>query len=280
MSNITVRQGTQIISLNGSCELDAEGTREALVLSAGGLFAAYQAGIYKALWPHWRPDIVVGASAGALNGWMVASDIHPDALIEQWLDPLAAGIVRFRERFSLRHGYFDREPLLEKARSMQRDYLPRLPLGVVSVQVPQFRPRLFRDAEITAEHLVATCSIPVLYPSVRVNGCRLIDGGLFEPTPVWAAARMGATRVIAINALPRVTPWPIHAVLGTMHRMRKMPVPQSLDVALIMPSESMGTARQAMVWERGNIERWVKMGIRDGERFVRELDKRKSLSSF
>lgn len=274
MSNIIVRQGTQIVSLNGHCESGIQGKGQALVLSAGGLFAAYQAGIYKALWPHWRPDLVVGASAGALNGWMIAAHIHPDALIEQWLDPVAAGIVKFRERFSLRHGYFDAGPLLEKARSMQRDFSRRLPLGVVSVQVPQFRPRLFRDGEITAEHLVATCSIPLLYPSVRVNGRRLIDGGLFEPTPVWAAAKMGATRVIAINALPRVTPWPIHAVLGTMHRMRKMPVPEALDVSLILPSEPMGTARQAVVWERGNIERWVEMGIRDGEKFVAQISAR------
>jgi predicted acylesterase/phospholipase RssA len=271
MSNITVRQGTQIISLNGSCESGMKGRREALVLSAGGLFAAYQAGIYKALWAHWKPDLVVGASAGALNAWMIAAGIDPDALIEQWLDPVSGGIVKFRERFSLRSGYFDAKPLLEKARSMQREFSLRLPLGVVSVEIPQFRPRLFRDNEITAEHLVATCSIPLLYPSVRVHGRRLIDGGLFEPTPVWAAAKMGATRVIAINALPRVTPWPIHAVLGTMHRVRRMPVPESLDVSMILPSEPMGTARQAVVWERVNIERWVELGIRDGEKFVAQI---------
>ena len=251
MSNIPVNRGTQ-----------------ALVLSAGGLFAAYQAGVCKALWPHWRPDIVVGASAGALNAWMLGAGVEPHALIDQWLDPDSAQIIKFRKRFSIRKGYFDAQPLLDKVRGMQRDFARRLPLGVVSIEIPRFRPRLFRDHEITAEHLVATCAIPILYPSVRVNGSRLVDGGLFETTPVWAAARMGATRVIGINSLPRVTPWPIHAVLGTMHRIRKMPIPKSLDVSMISPSEAMGTARDAVVWERANVERWVELGIRDGEKFV------------
>ena len=76
MSNITVRQGTQIVSLNGHCESGIQGKGQALVLSAGGLFAAYQAGVYKALWPHWKPDLVVGASAGALNA-LADRGAHP-----------------------------------------------------------------------------------------------------------------------------------------------------------------------------------------------------------
>jgi hypothetical protein len=79
---------------------------------------------------------------------------------------------------------------------------------------------------------------------------------------------MGATRVIAINALPKLTPWPIHLVLSAIHRLRKMPVPESLEVSTITPSGWMGGAREAVIWERGNIQRWVEMGIRDGEKFL------------
>jgi len=32
----------------------------------------------------------------------------------------------------------------------------------------------------------------------------------------------------------------------------------------------MGTAREAMVWNRGNVERWLEMGQKDGEEFVKE----------
>jgi predicted acylesterase/phospholipase RssA len=272
MSNITVRAGIQIVQPTTSEAIARNGRKgagDALVLSAGGLFAAYQAGIYKALWPYWKPDIVVGASAGALNGWLIAARVEPDELIEQWLHPEAGDAVRFRSRPSLRKGYFDPAPLLAKAQRLQRDFRRQLPLGVVSVEVPRFRPRIFCDDEITPELLVASCSIPLFYPTVRINGRRMLDGGLFEPTPVWAAAVMGAARVIAINALPKLTPWPIHLVLSGIHRMRKMPIPATLDVSLITPSGTMGNARQAVVWELANIRRWVEMGIRDGAPFLK-----------
>jgi predicted acylesterase/phospholipase RssA len=265
MSNISVEVTTQAEAVVSS----VNGDGDALVLSAGGLFGAYQAGVYKALWAHWRPDIVVGASVGALNGWPIAARIEPDELIEMWFHPDAAATVKFRPRPNLLGGYFDPAPLLDRARRMERDFPRKLPFGIVAIEVPRFRPRIFRDAEITPQHLVATCSIPLFYPSVKVNGMRLLDGGLLESTPVWAAAVMGATRVIAIDALPRLTPWPVHAVLAAMHSIRKSPVPDSLTVAMIRPSGPMGSARQAMVWERANIRRWVQMGIKDGEQFLR-----------
>jgi NTE family protein len=242
---------------------------EALALSAGGMFAAYQAGVYKALWPYWKPDLVVGASAGALNAWLVAARIEPDELIDLWLSPDAGGTLKFREQFRPWKGLCDPDPLLERARSIQHNFERKLPLGVVSVQVPPFRPLMFRNEEITPEHLVASCSIPLFYPGMRVDGRWLVDGGLFEATPVWAAASMGATRVIGVNSLPRFTPWPIHMVLSGMHSLRKMPVPQSLDVAMITPSGKMGNAREAVVWNLDNIRRWVDMGVRDGEQFLK-----------
>jgi len=58
-------------------------------------------------------------------------------------------------------------------------------------------------------------------------------------------------------------------VLSAMHRMRKMPLPEALDVSLITPSGWLGGAREAVVWERGNIRRWVDMGIQDGENFIK-----------
>lgn len=238
------------------------------MLSAGGFFAAYQAGVYKALRPYWKPDLVVGTSAGALNAWLIAGCIEPDDLIERWIHPDAGTAVKFRNSRDLWNGYFDPAPLLERTRVIHREYSRKLPLGVVSIEVPRFRPRLFRDDEVTPEQLLATCSILFFYPSVRIGGRRLVDGGLFEPMPLWAAAAMGATRVIAINALPRITHWAIHLVLSGMHRMRRMPVPESLDISVISPSGYMGTARDSMVWNEANMRRWVEMGIRDGERYL------------
>ncbi len=237
------------------------------------MFAAYQAGVFKALHRFWKPDMVAAASAGALNGWLVAGGIEPDELIERWLHPDTAKTVKFRNTLDLWNGYFDPGPLLDRAQALQREYPRKLPLGIVAIEIPKCRQLLFRDDEITPEHLVATCSILLFYPSVRINGYRLVDGGLFESTPVWAAGEMGATRVIAVNALPKITPWAIHLVLSGMHRLRRMPVSQSLQVSVISPSGPMGTARDAMIWKADNVRRWIEMGIRDGESYLRQEDR-------
>jgi len=44
----------------------------ALVLSAGGMFAAWEAGVWNVLHKRVRPDMIVGASAGAWNAWVLA----------------------------------------------------------------------------------------------------------------------------------------------------------------------------------------------------------------
>ena len=271
MSNITVGVALQTTSDGDYTAASDPASRngcDALVLSAGGLFTAYQVGVYKALWPHWRPELVVGASAGALNGWLIASHIHPDKLVEQWMDIESARSIRIRQVPSLRKGYFDPDPLLSRARSLQQNFERKLPLGVVSIEVPTFRPRLFRNEEITPEHLVASCSIPLLYPTPRIEGRRLLDGGLFEATPIWAAAAMGATRIIAINVLPGVMPWPIRMVSAAVRRFRQIPAPQATSVKLIKPSELLGSVREAVIWKTNNIRRWIELGERDGRQFL------------
>jgi len=272
MSNITMSRVTPAASEKRHALLaaasEAAGQGNALVLSAGGLFTAYQAGVYKALWPYWKPDLVVGASAGALNAWLIAARIEPDELIELWFHPDSAAAIKIRERPSLRRGYFDPDPLLDRARQIHKRYERKLPLGVVSVEFPRLRPRVFRDEEITPEHLLASCSIPLLYPSVCIGRQRLLDGGLLESTPLWAAATMGASRILAVNALTNVTPWPIRLLLRGIHGFRKIPVTGVSDVSVLRPSGAMGSAREAIVWDEGNIRRWVEMGIRDGEQFL------------
>jgi NTE family protein len=242
---------------------------KALVLSAGGFFAAYQVGVYKALWPYWKPDLVVGASAGALNGWLIAAGLSPDELIAEWFSPESRDTVKFRKYPSVSGGYFDPEPLRQRAIRVHRDHPLKLPLGVVSVEVPRFHPHIFRNHEITPDHLVATCSIPWFYPWVKIDGMRLLDGGLFEPTPVWAAAAMGATSILAINCLPKLTPQVIHLALSSIHRLRKSPLPVGVEVSWITPSGPMGGARDAVVWKQKNVERWLGMGISDGEEFLK-----------
>ena len=79
------------------------------------------------------------------------------------------------------------------------------------VEVPSLRSRIVRETEITPLHLAASCSIPFVFPPVKIDGRYYVDGGFRAGLPLWAAEELGATRAIALNVLNTVE----FRVLGT-----------------------------------------------------------------
>ncbi len=219
----------------------------ALVLSAGGMFAAWEIGVWKVLSPHFMPDLIVGASAGAWNGWAIAGGATVEELVDEWLDPATAVLMR-------------RGPLHAKAHHLAERYQPRVPFGLVVVQAPQLRRHIVRGAEIGWRHLAATCSIPMVFPPVRIGRNLFVDGGFMGALPLWAAEEMGATRAIAINCL---TTWPFRALRRVMPQRQPS---ARLEVIRIEPSEPLGSLRDTFHWSAANIRRWVALGERDGKR--------------
>jgi NTE family protein len=243
--------------------------KTALVLSAGGMFGAYQAGAWQAIAERFQPDIVVGASVGALNGWSIASGCSPEHLIEKWRDPQAGAVLRLFPNAGWRNGWFDPEPLRACTEQLISDYTPSTPFGLVMVQMPGLHTRwlrtvLVKHPEVTAAHLQATCSIPLFLPGVTIGDGRYLDGGLLEKLPIWAAVEMGATSIIAIDSLPKVGRWWLRA--GTNFARLFKPdhyLPDDLEVTIVSPSEWLGDANDAVFWKRENIDRWIKLGMRD-----------------
>jgi len=233
--------------------------RTALVLSAGGMFGAYQAGAWKALERRFQPDMVIGASVGALNGWAIAGGCSGEELVRQWLDPNTASLLKLRFP-----GRLDPRPLDRLARELFRRYQPRIPFAATLVEVPRLRLRLVRGEEMTWQHLVAACSIPVALPAVRLNGRHYVDGGLLGALPVWAAAGMGATRVIAINALPEMPSRLVRVAVGAVRRFRPAAaLPPGLEVLTVTPHNPMGQLRDIVFWQAENVRRWIAAGERD-----------------
>jgi NTE family protein len=234
----------------------------ALVLSAGGMFAAWEAGVWKALQGRFQPDLIVGTSAGAWNGWAIAGGATPAELIAQWLDPATGAIMQPGLH---RAGVLLPTVLHEKARELFARFRPRLPFGLTLAEVPQLRPHLVRDSEITWQHLAATCSIPFGFPPVVIDGRRYLDGGLLGALPLWAADEMGATRAVALNVLNTLP----FRLLRTVLRPR---LPGSaLQVVHLEPSVALGSLKSAVVWSRTNIERWIELGELDGKRALTSI---------
>ena len=247
--------------------------KTALVLSGGGMFGAYQAGAWKVLSREFAPDMVVGVSVGALNGWYIASGASADELERHWLDPASADLMAYRKP-RVPWSLFDPRPLQIRANFLVDNHQPRVDFGLVLLQLPRLRPKLFHHSEVTGRHLVATCSIPGGFPPVRIGSALYCDGGLLTPTPIWAAAAMGATRVIAVNCSRFIPP----SVVGMMmkgacwwNRNSAPPSAGGIEVVMITPKDAFGKMADGAVWRRENIRRWIEMGEADAVAALRAV---------
>jgi len=165
----------------------------ALVLSAGGLWGAWEVGAWKVLRERFQFDMIIGTSAGALNGWAIASGTTPEELEREWLDAKMAGVMQLGLHAA---GFLRGEPLHERARELFERGKPRMPFALTMVEIPSLRSRIVREHEITPLHLAASCAIPLGFPPVKIDGHYYIDGGFRAGLPLWAAEELGATQAI------------------------------------------------------------------------------------
>ena len=243
--------------------------KTALVLSAGGMFGAYQAGAWQELSARFQPDLVVGASAGALNGWAIAGGCAPDELIRRWMDQSSSAFLKPQASRRLWRGFFDDVSFSHHVRDFFSLFTPRIPCGVVITDLVRRSARLVSSPAVTWQHLAASAAIPIGLPPVRINGRWYADGGLLNPLPIWAAAEMGATRVVAVNALPVLPTRVLRAGVRVLRFLSpRIPPPASLEVMLIRPAGSLGTLTESLRWNRDTIQRWIDQGAEDARRVI------------
>jgi NTE family protein len=198
-------------------------SRTAFVLAGGGSLGAVQVGMLKALVRHGVvPDLVVGASVGAINGAYYAADPDSDGVAR--LERIWSRLTRkdvfpfspFNSLLSLL-GKRDHFVTSEGLRSLLESELPnhrledaRIPCHVVATDALSGAEVLFSSGP-TVTALLASAAIPAVFPTVAVNDRYLMDGGVANNTPISTAIRLGATRIIvlptgmscAIEAPPR-----------------------------------------------------------------------------
>ena len=228
----------------------------ALVLSGGGLFGAWQAGAWSVLADRIHPDLIVGASVGSLNGYLIASGASPEELQARWLEPEFARLG----------------DLQSNIRRMMDHYKLRMPFAITATELPRMKPRIFRDSEITWQHLAASCALPFALPQVRIGERWYSDGGLLGALPLWAAAELGAKRMIGLQALPQPVSWWLHQGVRAFRAVagHNPPVPAGIQVLEIRPGRRLGSVRDTIQWKRNNIERWLEQGAEDAAVFLEQ----------
>ena len=233
----------------------------ALVLSGGGMFGAYQAGVWAELSRLGQPSIVVGASVGALNGWAIAGGMPGEQLAEEWLDPARQTPPRFRWPASLYDGILDSAALESWIAQLHAAWTPKLRLGITLTRLWDFQQELVEPPAITWQHLAASCGVPLFLRQYRLNGHRYADGGLVTALPVWAALKMGATSLITVNVLAGGRDDLAAAgarLLRWVTRFR--PPTPACPVVSLDPPQPLGAPREMMTWNRDRIRRWIEEG--------------------
>ncbi len=223
--------------------------KRALVFSGGGMFGAWQAGVWRGLAPlleSWTPDLIVGASVGSLNGYAIAGGAAPDELCGFWREP---AVGRFRD-------------LPETIRQLMERYPARIEYALTLTDLARMKPKIVVGKDVTWKHLAASCAIPGVLPQQRIGGRWYSDGGLLNPLPVWAAVELGATKIIAVHALPEIPSSVLKPFVKGFRRVfghHPLP-PADVRLTIIEPASMLGSVRDALVWKRENIERWIESG--------------------
>jgi NTE family protein len=243
--------------------------KTALVLSAGGMFGAYQAGVWQALYPVFRPDMVIGCSVGSINGWAIAAGISGEELVRTWLDPRCAQLMRPLVPRRPWRGLFDPAPLQQMVQELTSMYQPQVPFALALTELPRLRLRIVEGPELGWRHVLASCAVPAGFPPVRIDGRSYCDGGLLSVMPVWAAQMLGADRAIAVNVLPSM---PLNALRAAVRMVRLLaprePVVGGMEVIRVGPERALGTLREALRWEPERIGRWIERGRRDAQALI------------
>ncbi len=242
----------------------AQAGKTALVLSSGGVFGAYQVGVWKALSQWFEPDLVVGASIGSINGWLIAGGCPADELEQLWLD--AKQHLNFKARLPRHwsHGCLDASGIEGTLADLCGRFPPRIGYAAVVTDVFHRRPHVFTGPDITWRHLLASCAVPGALDLQRLSGATYADGGLLCPLPVWAAVELGATRIVAVHSQP-APPLPVHLALTLGRALSNTPHYDAAQVETIIvePEQPLGSYYELLRYRRERVQGWIAQGEKD-----------------
>ncbi len=173
--------------------------RVALVLGGGGLRGYAHIGVLQALEEAGiRPDLVVGASIGAIVGAAYASGTSPDRLWRQ------ANTMRVRTLADVTlsgPGFVKGEALARWANTLVGERpIENFPVrfAAVATDIDRSLPYVITRGD-AGEALRASAAIPGVFLPVQSAGHVLVDGGVASLVPVRAARALGADVVVAVD---------------------------------------------------------------------------------
>lgn len=182
---------------------------KALVLSGGGGRGAYELGVFKAFMERGhRFDLISGTSVGAITGAAIASGLTMPELEAMWSRMHQFKVMQPRgdvwaiPRWT--HLMYTKPLMAFIEREIDFEAIQHSPteLRVSAVDVGTGDIRVFTNMELTPKRLLASASIPILFPMVEDEGRHYWDGGTVVNTPLRPAIEAGAIEITCVLLSP------------------------------------------------------------------------------
>ena len=170
----------------------------ALVLGGGSARGLANIGVLKVLERERVPiDLIVGSSIGALMAasYCLGEPLYKteEAALKFSWDKLAdfsisrTSLLKGKKLEKVIHGLTDKKGFKDA----------RIPFAVTTTDIETGEELVHTKGNLQ-KLLQASCSWPGIFPSVTIDGRKLVDGGIRNSIPVKMARKLGATKIIAV----------------------------------------------------------------------------------
>lgn len=176
--------------------------RLGVALSGGGARGFAHVGALKALEEAgMKPDVIAGVSAGAVAAVMYAAGVPLDEMLSlftstKFTDFARPSLIHGDGIFSLMRF----KQFIEEATGIDRLENLRIPTYVGVTDLDHGEPAEFHEGPL-GERVVASCSIPIVFSPVEIDGIHYVDGGVLRNLPAWIIREKCET-LIGINVSP------------------------------------------------------------------------------
>ena len=276
--------------------LDREPLLIDLALQGGGSHGAFTWGVLDRLLqdPWLRIDAISGTSAGAMNaavladGWTKGGASGARAALDAYWDRVASAAVfsplqrtpldRALGRWTLDHspvfigfdlmarvvspytlnphGFNPLEKILDESIDFARLTQSPIKLFVTATNVRTGRGRIFRNAEITPDVLLASACLPTLFQAVEIDGEAYWDGGYAgNPTITPLIRESNAQDTILVQINPRERPGTPRSASEILNRLNEV----SFNATLMKELRMIALMRQVADPGSGEGARWAGM---------------------
>ncbi|PIP28100.1 MAG: patatin [Candidatus Moranbacteria bacterium CG23_combo_of_CG06-09_8_20_14_all_35_22] len=170
-----------------------------LALSGGTALGIAHIGVIKALRENKIPiDCVAGTSAGAIAAACLAFDVPLEKMIEISRGMNWQSISEFGySKLGINSNHPIRELMISALGDVKIEEA-RIPLAIVATDIDTGKEIIFHKGNLAQAIMASTC-LPGIFIPVKIDGRKLVDGGLVENLPLSPLKKMGAEIKIGVN---------------------------------------------------------------------------------